>query len=85
MANGERYNPAEYTCAHPSLPFGTLLSVTRKDDPTKVVMVTVTDRGPFVEGRIIDLSRKAAEEIGLLHDGIAEVVITIVSDDAVTP
>lgn len=66
-ANGERYNMHAYTAAHKSLPFGTILRVTNLDND-KSVLVRVNDRGPYVRGRIIDLSRAAAEEIGVtLH------------------
>lgn len=78
MANGDRYDPGELTCAHPTLPMGSILKVARTDNPEYSVMVTVTDRGPFVRGRIVDLSRRAAAELGILHHGIMEVVIAVV-------
>lgn len=78
MANGDRYDPSEMTCAHPTAPIGTLLKVVRKDDPTKSVIVTVSDRGPYVKGRIIDLSKAAAAELDLLHHGITEVTVGII-------
>ncbi len=62
-ASGEPYRPDEHTAAHPSLPFGTELLVTYGQQET---VVRVTDRGPYVEGRGIDLSRAAAQEIGLI-------------------
>ncbi len=66
-ASGERYDMHAYTAAHKSLPFGTILRVTNLDN-SKSVLVRVNDRGPFVRGRIIDLSRVAAKEIGVtLH------------------
>lgn len=66
-ANGERYNMHAYTAAHKSLPFGTILRVTNLDND-KSILVRVNDRGPYVRGRVIDLSRAAAEEIGVsLH------------------
>ena len=55
MANGERYDPDDLTCAHPTFPIGSILKVARKDNPDHSVMVIVTDRGPYVKGRIIDL------------------------------
>lgn len=59
-ANGEVYKKDEISCAHKTLPFGTVLLVTNKNNNKKVV-VRVNDRGPFVEGRDIDLSKSAAE------------------------
>jgi len=78
MANGERYNPEELTCAHPTYPIGSILKVACKDNPDQSVMVIVTDRGPHVKGRIIDLSRRAAKELGILQKGIAEVAVALV-------
>ena len=68
-ANGEQYDPTQFTAAHPTLPFGTLLRVT---DPCneRSVTVVVTDRGPFVNGRVLDLSRSAAEALGMVDRGI---------------
>lgn len=78
MANGERYDPEEFTCAHPTHPIGSILKVARQDNPDHSVMVVVTDRGPHVKGRIIDLSRKAAKELGIIHLGIAEVAVALI-------
>jgi rare lipoprotein A len=78
MANGDYYDPSELTCAHLSLPFGTVVKIASVDNPNQSVMAVVTDRGPFVEGRIIDLSRSAAEELGIIDDGITEVVVAVV-------
>jgi len=63
-ANGERFNMHELTAAHKSLPFDTLVEVTNEETGQSVV-VRINDRGPFVRGRIIDLSKAAAKEIGL--------------------
>lgn len=60
-ANGEKFNPNALTAAHKSLPFGTKVRVTHKG---KSVIVRINDRGPFVKGRHIDLSRAAARKIG---------------------
>lgn len=60
-ANGERFNPNALTAAHKSLPFGTKVRVTHKG---KSVVVRINDRGPFIKGRHIDLSRAAARKIG---------------------
>jgi hypothetical protein len=70
-ANGETYDPGAFTAAHPSLPFGTWVTV---HGPTGAVSVRINDRGPFVGGRIIDLSRAAAEAIGL---SLGEVTISV--------
>ncbi len=78
MANGVRYDPNNFTCAHPTAPIGTIFKVVRRDDPSCSVIVTVSDRGPFVKGRIIDLSKRAAQELGILHIGITEVVVALV-------
>jgi len=71
-ASGERYDPTSYTAAHPTAPFGTCLRVTRLDDG-RHVDVRVNDRGPFTAGRVIDLSRAAARELGILRAGLAHV------------
>ena len=75
-ASGERYDPDKLTAAHRTLPFGTIVEVTRTDGRT--VRVRINDRGPFVKGRVIDLSRRAAEKIGLLRDGVADVTVSVV-------
>lgn len=75
-ASGEPYNPTRLTAAHKSLPFGTHLRVTRVDDGASVDVI-VNDRGPFVSGRIIDLSRSAAQRIDLIREGVAEVCISL--------
>ncbi len=77
-ASGEPYDPKRYTAAHRSLPFGTVLRVRRKDTG-HVVYVRVNDRGPFGKRRrILDLSKAAAEHLGMLRRGIADVRIEIV-------
>ena len=60
-ANGEKFNPNALTAAHKTLPFGTLLRVTHKG---RSVVVRINDRGPFIKGRHLDLSRAAARKIG---------------------
>ena len=72
MANGQRYNRDSMTCAHRSLPFGTRLRVTNPMNGQQVI-VKVTDRGPYVRGRIIDLSYAAASRLGTLRSGVAMV------------
>lgn len=71
-ANGERMNPAAMTAAHRSLPFGTKLRVTNSRNG-KSVVVRVNDRGPFIGGRVIDLSKGAAARIGMIKSGVGSV------------
>ncbi|MGM0444443.1 MAG: septal ring lytic transglycosylase RlpA family protein [Fibrobacterota bacterium] len=75
-ANGEKYNMRDMTAAHKTLPFGTIVEVT---DPStgRSVKVRINDRGPFVKGRIIDLSRKAADRLGIRERGTAPVEVRI--------
>ena len=73
-ANGERFNPRDYTAAHRSLPFGTRVLVTNLKNG-KSVIVRINDRGPHVRGRIIDLSYGAAQVVGLTAMGVATVKI----------
>lgn len=73
-ANGERYNQYELTAAHPKYAFNTQLCV-RNTVNGKMVVVRVNDRGPFVGKRVIDLSKAAAEEIGMLDRGVKRVEI----------
>ena len=80
MANGDRYNPEELTCAHPTAPLGSIMKIARIDCPDRSVIVRVVDRGPYVKGRIIDLSKRAARELGILHLGIADVVVGLVKN-----
>ena len=77
-ANGERFDPSAMTAAHRTLKFGTWVDVTRVDTG-QTVRVRITDRGPFGnEQRIIDLSRGAAEKLGMLRAGVVKVKLTIV-------
>ena len=71
-ANGERYNPGGFTAAHRTLPFGTRVRVTSPNTGRSVV-VRINDRGPFVGGRIIDLSVGAARALGLTSSGVGTV------------
>lgn len=84
-ASGERYNQNELTAAHRSLPFGTNVQVTNLNNGRSVV-VRINDRGPFVRGRVIDLSAAAARVLGLIQSGIAPVRIEVLdaSQTAVT-
>jgi rare lipoprotein A len=76
-ASGEKYKHAKLTAAHKSLPFGTIVKVTNIKNG-KSVEVRINDRGPYVDGRVIDLSKSAAEKIDLIHAGIADVKIEII-------
>ena len=76
MASGERYDKNGLFCAHKKLPFGTKIRVVNKKNGKEVIVV-VKDRGPFAKGRIIDLSNKAAEVIGMLSAGVVPVELWI--------
>ena len=73
-ASGERLHPDSLTCAHRSYPFGTMLRVYNPANGRSVV-VRVTDRGPFIRGRIIDLSWRAAKELDIIGSGVAMVIV----------
>lgn len=73
-ASGERMNPSAMTAAHRTLPFGTRVAVTNKRNG-KTVVVRINDRGPFIRGRVIDLSRAAAQRSGMVGSGHAPVCI----------
>lgn len=76
-ASGEKFNTNELTAAHPTLPFGTRLRVTNVASGQSVT-VRVNDRGPFVRGRIVDVSYAAAEELGMVGGGVAKVKLDVV-------
>jgi len=76
-ASGETYDMYSMTAAHRDLPFDSLVKVTRLDNNDSVV-VRINNRGPFIEGRIIDLSKKAAQELGMKGQGLARVKIKVV-------
>ncbi|WP_242689307.1 septal ring lytic transglycosylase RlpA family protein [Pedobacter sp. SYSU D00535] len=73
-ASGKKYRSYKRTAAHRSIPFGTKVRVTNLKNG-KSVKIKINDRGPFVAGRIIDLSRKAARKIGMLDEGVGNVKI----------
>lgn len=75
-ASGEAYKPMGLTAAHRTLPFGTKVLVTNVKNG-KSVIVRINDRGPFIRGRIIDLSLGAAKAVGLTATGVAKVKITV--------
>ncbi|MCW5713699.1 MAG: septal ring lytic transglycosylase RlpA family protein [Bauldia sp.] len=76
-ASGEIYNQNAMTAAHRTLPFGTIVNVTRTDDG-RSVRVRITDRGPYIQGRVIDLSRAAAVALDMIDPGVVPVRISVV-------
>ena len=76
-ASGEKYKHNKLTAAHKTLPFGTKIKVTNIAN-NQTVEVTVNDRGPYVENRIIDLSKSAAEKLGFVNQGIADVKLEVI-------
>jgi rare lipoprotein A len=81
-ANGERYNPNSLTAASRTLPIGSTVKVTNPDTG-RSVKVRINDRGPFVHGRSLDLSKRAAQKIGLTHKGAGRVKVSRVSSHPV--
>ncbi|MGB7431366.1 MAG: septal ring lytic transglycosylase RlpA family protein [Ahrensia sp.] len=73
-ASGEMMNPDAMTAAHRSLPFGTKVTVTNKLNG-KSIVVRINDRGPFIKGRVIDVSKAAAAQLGMIRRGHAPVCI----------
>jgi rare lipoprotein A len=76
-ASGEKFDTHALTAAHPTLPFGTRLRVTNVTNGRSVV-VRINDRGPFVPGRVVDLSEQAAENLGMVERGIVKVKLDVV-------
>lgn len=76
-ASGEKFNTHELTAAHPTLPFGTHLRVTNVATGRSVT-VRVNDRGPYVHGRVVDVSYSAAEALGMVGQGVAKVKLDVV-------
>ena len=74
-ASGETFNNSRLTAAHKKLPFGTMVKVTNLSNG-RYVVVRINDRGPYVAGRIIDLSKAAADKLGMLNAGTARVTIS---------
>ena len=71
-ASGQEFDKNKLTAAHKTLPFGTVVTVKNVSNG-QTVKVTITDRGPYAKGRIIDLSEKAASSIGMINQGVAQV------------
>lgn len=76
-ASGEKYKHSKFTAAHKTLPFGTRVKVTNLAN-NQTTEVTINDRGPYVDGRVIDLSKAAAEKLGFVHQGLADVKIEVI-------
>ena len=76
-ASGTPYDRESLTAAHRTLPFGTRIRVTNQENGRTLVL-TVNDRGPFVAGRIVDVSRRAARELGFERQGLVRVTLTLV-------
>lgn len=87
-ASGETFDPSKFTAAHPTLPFGTRVRVTRiEGERSRSVKVRINDRGPYSDDRIIDLSEAAAEQLGMIEDGVVKVrveVLDVPADAEVT-
>ena len=83
-ASGEIFNPDMYTAAHPNLPFGTVLTITNRQNMRQVT-VRINDRGPFVAARIIDLSQAAAEALDMVHSGVVPVLVERAVNTALGP
>ena len=83
-ASGEIFNPDLYTAAHPTLPFGTVLTITNKQNMRQVT-VRINDRGPFVAARIIDLSMASAEILDMIITGTAPVIVEPARDKTLGP
>ena len=77
-ASGERMDPSKLTAAHPRLRFGTKVEVLNQRNG-KSVIVRINDRGPFVKGRIIDVSKAAANHLGMIKSGVAKVCYRVIS------
>jgi rare lipoprotein A len=75
-ANGERYDPRQLTAAHRTLPFGTKLRVTNLNNG-RSVRVRVNDRGPFIRGRIVDVSYAAAQQLDMVGSGVEKVKVEL--------
>lgn len=78
-ATGVDYDPDLFTAAHKELPFGSVVRVVNTENGTTVT-VRINDRGPFVEGRVIDLSRAAAEKIDIIEVGLADVELYLLDE-----
>jgi rare lipoprotein A len=80
-ASGQRFNKHALTAAHRTLRFGTQVKVTHKNSGRSVI-VTINDRGPYARGRIIDISKQAARQLGMLRSGVVPVRVEVVGAEA---
>jgi rare lipoprotein A len=78
MANGRIFNMHDYTVAHRRLPLGTRVCISNPQNG-KWVFATVTDRGPYIHGRVVDLSKRVAQDLDIMDSGVAPVKIYVVS------
>ena len=83
-ASGERLAPGALTAAHRTLPFGTQVKVDNLGNG-KSVVVRINDRGPFIAGRVIDVTKAAASQLGMIGSGVARVKVTVVGSGAALP
>lgn len=81
-ASGERYSHLKATCAHVSIPFGSLVKITNLDN-NRTAIARVNDRGPFVPDRIVDVSRSVAERLGMIGPGIARVRLEVIDNQGI--
>jgi len=77
-ASGERYDPKSMTAAHRSLPFGTMVRVTHLGNGREAIL-RINNRGPFTKGRIIDVSKAAAQQLGMIKSGVAKVEVSVIA------
>jgi len=75
-ADGKKFNPTKYSVAHRTLPFGTMLRLTNVSNGNTIEAI-VNDRGPFVKGKELDVSRGAAQALGFFHSGQAKLIIEV--------
>jgi rare lipoprotein A len=80
-SSGETYDMEKYTAAHRTLPLGTYVKVRRTDGRGESVVVKINDRGPFVDDRVIDLSKAAARQLDMLDEGVADVTVTALGEE----
>jgi len=80
-SSGEVYDMEKFTAAHRTLPLGTYVKVKRVDGQGDTIVVKINDRGPFVQDRIIDLSRAAARQLNMVDQGVAEVTVTALGEE----